>query len=92
MIEWKGYSKASLPDNSIIPRAQQIMFEQLTRGRMITVICVAGNAEDMSVKAVCWIIDGEWGDWRFATFDYLNKFIKRWAEWSEQNSRRWRAL
>ena len=91
MIEWKGYSKTSLPNNSIIPRAQRIMFERITRGRMISVICVAGNAEDMSVKAMCWIVDGKWGRWRFATLDYLNKVIKRWAEWSENNSRRWRA-
>lgn len=90
MIEWKGYSKTSLPDNSIINDAQQILFRNLTKGKMISVICVAGNAEDMSVRAMCSVVDGRFGKWRFATLDDLNKSIEEWAEWSKQNSRRWR--
>ena len=87
MLEWKGYDEEGAPNSSIIPTAQKIMFERLTRGRMISVICVAGNAEDMSVKYMCLVTDGKFGEWRPATLDDLNKSIKEWTEWSKRHSR-----
>lgn len=87
MLEWKGYEGNYLPNNSIIPVAQRIMFTRITRGRMISAICVAGDAEDMSVKAMCVVRDGVFKKWRWSSIEDLNRSISEWVRWSELNPR-----
>lgn len=80
ILEWK-----SAPNN--IPPGQDIMFRQITKGKMLSVICVAGDAETMKATHTAAYFNGAWRDWKVTTTAELNLKIQKWVEWSKRNSR-----
>ena len=79
MLEWK-----SAP--MVIAGGQKIMHERLTVGGILSVICVAGNAETMEITHKGLFYNGKWRGWEKCSFDELKLSIKRWAEWAQQNN------
>jgi hypothetical protein len=77
-LEWKERP-------GILKKGQRVLWENLTRGKMLAVIVVAGDAEDMSVthQAAYW--NGKWRDWRASSIDDLRVSIKKWVAWAEDN-------
>lgn len=80
IIEWKAKP-------GVLPLGQKIMFERLTTGKVISALCVAGDAETMSATHIAKFFDGFMTPWKEATTKELNDTIKRWADWSQCNSR-----
>ena len=78
VLEWKGAGGHLL-------KSQEIMWGNLTRGKMLTAIVVNGDAKNMVVSSyrLCW--GGQWGDWLDSNLDGLRSRIKSWAEWAESN-------
>jgi hypothetical protein len=87
ILEWKYYDEDSTPSVSCIPRGQQIMFERLAKAGNISIICVAGNAEDMSVKYIKKYHGDNVTEWIPGNQDNLLKSISSWVAWSENNSK-----
>lgn len=74
LIEWKSREGA-------LPLGQQILFQQLTRQSEKTIVfVVAGDAEDMSVDAICFVYQGDVSEWQQCSLDVLLGFIKDWYE------------
>lgn len=84
MLEWK-----KLPGE--LPTGQRILFQRITKGRSISAICVAGDAETMTVTHVGRWFDGKWYDWQEETTCGLKIRISNWASWSSSNPR-WSAI
>lgn len=78
MLEWKSAPMA-------IAGGQRIMHERLTSGRILSVICVAGNAETMEITHKGVFYDGKWHGWEECNFNRLKQSIKRWADWAQQD-------
>jgi hypothetical protein len=87
ILEWKYYDADSAPSRSCIPLGQQIMFERLARAGNISVICVAGNAEDMSVKYIKKYHGNKVTEWMEGNQETLLESISSWVAWSEKNSK-----
>lgn len=81
MVEWKF-------DCLSIPRGQQIMFENMTRGGDISVICVSGDASKMEVRAICAYTKGKFWPWHPANMDRLKIQIRRWVLNAQRKDRR----
>jgi hypothetical protein len=72
---------------------QGIMYRELTKGQVLTVICLAGNAETMEISHEASFVAGKFYDWRPSSLFDAQVSILRWV-WStciEQNQRhrRW---
>jgi hypothetical protein len=78
VLEWKGIG-------GDISKGQEIMWQRLTRGSMITVIAVQGNPKNMEVSSLRVCYDGKWKDWYEAgTIDLANR-IESWTGWALSN-------
>lgn len=80
MLEWK-----CAPMN--ITTGQRIMFERLTKGQMISVVCVAGDAETMAVSHIGRFFDGKWHGWNVASREEVDVTLARWADWAKKHPR-----
>lgn len=76
MLEWK-----SVP--MVLAGGQRIMHERLTAGGMISVLCVAGDAEHMTVTHKGVFYKGRWTGWNECSFEELRVSIKKWVEWAK---------
>lgn len=76
VLEWKG------PGGNLA-RAQEIMWDRLTRGTVITTIVVNGDPKTMEVSSykICW--NGKWQEWCESGLIDLRERIKAWADWAE---------
>jgi hypothetical protein len=79
LLEWKRDME--------LPQGQQIMFKRLTRGRVLTVVCVAGDAETMEVHAVKEFVDGDEGDWKPMDMVGLRTLLAAWRDWAVLHSK-----
>jgi hypothetical protein len=78
LLEWKG---EAMP----IPTGQRIMYERLSREGMISVLCVAGDAETMEVNSVATFYKGKWSGWKESNLEEINKIMKDWTEYALSN-------
>ena len=76
ILEWKG-------PGGEISKGQEIMWQKLTRGTMLTTIAVNGDPKTMEVSAyrICW--NGKWDKWCECGTIELHDKMKAWAEWAE---------
>jgi hypothetical protein len=72
-LEWKG----SAVD---IPKGQDIMFRNLSKTGLLTIVTVAGNAQSMDISAVGWYISGEFSGWQEAGVDRVKRLFSAWAK------------
>jgi hypothetical protein len=77
MLEWKN------KPTTILGTGQGYMFERLTTGRVLTVVCAAGNAETMEMTHIAAFVDGCWRPWREASLQVLRERIKTWVRWAQ---------
>mgnify|MGYP001582758060 CR=1 FL=1 len=76
-IEWK-----SAPGP--LPKGQEIAFRRLSASSIVTVLCVAGDAETMNVSHVgIWHL-GRWTPWGQCDFAGLGRRIERWGAWAKR--------
>lgn len=80
LLEWK-------PSPIVFRRGQQIMYERITRGYAVSVICVAGDAETMLVSHRGGFVNGRQREWKPATLQEVKHAIKGWASWSMRHPR-----
>ena len=80
-LEWKS-------DPMPIGMGQRIMWSNLSRGSMLTTLCVAGNAETMEVTHKGLFYNGHWHGWEKADFDAVHEQIKNWGTWALANPMR----
>ncbi len=78
VLEWKG-------PGGQIGLGQRIMWERLTRGKMLTVIAVEGDAKTMAVDKICHCWNGRWGEWINSSLLELNERLTNWAKWANAN-------
>lgn len=76
MLEWKC-------DPMEIGVGQRIMHERLTKTGLLTVICVAGDAETMAVTHRATFFMGVWHAWTECDMDGLKASIRKWVEWAK---------
>lgn len=79
-LEWKS-------DVMPIPTGQRIMWERLTRTKMLSVLCVVGDAGTMEVSHTARFFAGSWFGWRQDSTEGLHKAIQDWAAWAQANPR-----
>ena len=82
ILEWKD----APVDISI---GQYKMFERITKGQLITVYCVAGNPEFMSVSHLAMFVNGEWKPWEQCTLEKLRAKIAAFRRWAGVNPGIW---
>lgn len=80
LLEWKSYADA-------LPMGQRIMYTRLTKGRLMSVVCVHGDAETMTVYNIAFVFDGKWQDWQESNLDHLKETIKSWVAWAQMEGR-----
>lgn len=80
MIEWK-----SKPGS--LPTGQRIMFERITKGQMISVICVAGDAQNMNATHFAKVFNGKVYPWNNCSIEDVNRTIKNWSIWAKEHPR-----
>lgn len=81
LLEWKSYADS-------LPMGQRIMYSRLTKGTLLSVVCVHGDAETMAVYHIAFVFDGQWHDWHESSLDDLKKTIRSWVEWAQMENRR----
>lgn len=80
MLEWKSHTDA-------IPRGQQLMYERITRGCAPAVVCVAGDAERMTVQAHKVFWQGAESPWIASDMDSLRARMSKWRRWAQSATR-----
>lgn len=78
LLEWKAHP------TPILGTGQGFLFKRLTKGKILSVICVAGDAESMVVSDVAKFFDGIWKPWRPATLADVSTLIEAWVKWTEK--------
>ncbi len=78
MIEWKS-NKYSFKT------AQDIMYKRLTKNEKFTVFLIVGNAETMEISHMGMYVSGKFLGLKPANFDYVHRYIERWAKWAKNN-------
>ena len=67
-------------DPTPIPRGQAIMWHRLTKTGLLTVLCLAGDAETMDVTHCKWCYKGVWDTtWAEAALDDVKALIRQWV-------------
>jgi hypothetical protein len=73
VLEWKA-------DPSAIPLGQSLMWRRLTKTGDITVLCIAGDAENMDISHVRWCYKGTWDSaWQSADMQRVKDMIRAWV-------------
>lgn len=83
MLEWK-------PAANEISRGQSLMHSRLTRSGMLTVLCVVGDAENMTVTHHKWFRYGKEkpkGEWHSSSFERVHEIVENWAKWAKAHPR-----
>jgi hypothetical protein len=78
LLEWK-----SAP--MVISGGQKIMHERLTAGGMLSVYCVAGNAETMEITHKGLFYNGKWRGWQPSDLTDLKNSIRSWVKWAQSS-------
>jgi hypothetical protein len=78
VLEWKETPRK-------LQRGQELMWQNLTRGKVLTVMVVAGDAADMSVTHLSTFWNGKQSGWVEATIEDLRSDINKWAAWATSN-------
>lgn len=79
VIEWKGV-------NVPVPRGQQIMWERLTRSKMLTALVVSGDPESMVVDHVSWFYSGTFFNGKPCDMAELRKIISKWVSCAQSGT------
>jgi hypothetical protein len=77
MLEWKS-------NQGRIPVGQKIMYERITKNKILTVLCVIGNAETMECQKYCLFFDGNQTQFKECSLDLVKKIICRWVNFANQ--------
>jgi hypothetical protein len=85
VLEWKGFPEEMPFNKEGKKTGQAIMWERLTRTRLLSVLCVAGDAETMEVTHVGRFSGGRWLDWVPATMKDVQAAIEFWVAWAEKH-------
>lgn len=80
ILEWKT-------DTEDPTRGQHIMYTRLTRGQMISVMLIVGNAETMEVTHRDTYIDGKKSPLEKASLESVKADITRWRQWAQRQPR-----
>ena len=76
LLEWKGAPMS-------LQWGQHLMHSRLTRGKLLTVICVAGDAETMDITSYASFWDGKWNNWKDGDLEAVKDVIRKWVAWAE---------
>jgi hypothetical protein len=87
IIEWKYYDYDYPPTDGDIPKGQRIMFENMSRLGAASIIVVAGNPEDMSVRYIKEYHGGEISRWIPSSHKNLLAAVSAWVAWARNNSK-----
>ena len=77
MLEWKTNTNKA-------KTGQRIMYERLTKSKLLTVLLVVGDAETMQVSHMGVFYNGKQSELIEATLDDVKKKIKAWVKWVSQ--------
>jgi len=72
LLEWKCFSLN-------IPLGQKIMYERLSKTKLLSIMVIFGNAETMEVKNYCWFKNGNQSSWIEADLNSIKNQIKKWV-------------
>ena len=59
------------------------MYSRLTKGTILSVVCVHGDAETMTVQNVAFVFDGKWQNWKESNLEDLKGIIRSWVVWAK---------
>ena len=77
MLEWKTDTKEPTT-------GQRIMYERITRTKIVTVLLVVGNAETMVVSHMGNFFKGKQSKLKEANLEDVKHSIKRWVTWAQK--------
>jgi hypothetical protein len=77
ILEWK-------PDAIVFSTGQRLAYTRLTHSGLLTVLCIAGNAETMAVTHLAGFVYGKWRPWITGNLDDAKTKIKAWVSWAER--------
>lgn len=78
MLEWKTDTKKPT-------MGQRIMYERLTRNKLITVFLVVGNAETMEISHLGIFYEGKQSELINSNLEEVKLKIKNWVSWAKAN-------
>lgn len=84
VLEWKESPME-------LPTGQRKMYERVTVGRLMTVLCAAGNAQTMQVTHVAEFTDGKFSGWKPGNLDTIKSYCKWWNAWAKNHHAVWLA-
>lgn len=77
MLEWKS-------NPGELKTGQRIMFERITRQEKVSVLCLAGDAETMTVTHCAGYFDGKKViEWEPCDLTKANALIREWVSWAQ---------
>ena len=79
LLEWK-------PGKDALRTGQRIMYERLTRDKLLSVILVCGNAETMEISSFAQFCSGKQRPWKDGSMDDVKKWIRAWVAWAQKHS------
>jgi len=74
LLEWKEGKQE-------LKTGQKLMYERLTRTKLLTVFVVSGNAENMNVDGLMIWFSGKTDGWKPYTLDTLKQRINKWVQY-----------
>ncbi len=80
ILEWK-------PSPKELSAGQRIMWSRLTRGNLLSLLVVAGDAETMDVTHRAGFIDGRWRGWEDFDLARVKSWIRQWVAWALKQKR-----
>ena len=84
ILEWKlipvdWYTKGHI--------GQRIAFERVSVGKLVTVICAAGNPETMVVTHCGHFVNGKRTDWYPADLGEVKRLLRKFETWAKNHDR-----
>lgn len=80
VFEWKS------PGLHELKRGQDIMWRRLTRGKLLTVFCCAGDVKEMKLTGYAVYFNGGLEPWREAGLLEFTERLKAWVQWALDHS------
>jgi hypothetical protein len=77
LLEWK-------PAPVALSEGQRIMYERLTRSKILTVLVIAGDARTMAISHVAHFFRGKWTGWQASSLDGVRTAIRSWVAWTDK--------
>jgi len=78
MLEWKEGRQE-------LKTGQRLMYERLTKTKLLTILVVSGNAENMNVDGLMVWFAGKTDGWKLYDFNSLKQRIKNWVKWARKD-------